>query len=283
MKAIVACAFLILIPASSAPGHDLQEKQEIKRVLHFTGVSEERAVLVDNIRGFVHVTGYDGDSVIVEVHRTDLADSEDKLAEAKEKVTLDVKEEKDRILLYVEAPWRNGDCIEYRGWHYHGYDVQFDFELKVPVKTNFYLKTVNDGEITVENVQGRFEVQNVNGGITMQGVAGAGKACTVNGPVDVAFTQNPEMDCTFRTVNGKIDVAFPSNLSADMTFKTLNGKVYTDFDVVGLPRKTTGAESHGRRKVYLSDTSFEVRVAKGGPQFSFETLNGSVHILKREN
>lgn len=283
MKSLVIFAVLVFVPASCALSHDTEDKQEIRKVLHFAGSQELRSILVDNIRGSINVSGYDGDSVELVVHRTNFADSEDKLAEAKEKVTLDIKEEKDRILLYVDAPWRNGDCIEYRGWHYHGYDVQMDFELRVPSRTSVYVKTVNDGDIKVEGMEGAFEVQNVNGGVTMLNIIGAGKACTVNGSVEVVFSKKPEKDCKFRTVNGKVDVEFPADLSAVLDLKTMNGSVYTDFDVVGLPPKPALAESHGKRKVYLSDRSFAARVANGGPELSFETLNGNVHILKRQN
>jgi DUF4097 and DUF4098 domain-containing protein YvlB len=145
------------------------------------------------------------------------------------------------------------------------------------------VKTINDGDISVKDVRGEFEAQNVNGGIDMENIVGAGKACTVNGPVMVVFAENPQKDCKFKTINGKVDVKFRDSLSADLHLRTFNGSVYTDFDVVGLPQRATRVESHGHRKVYLSDKSFSVRVGKGGPELSFDTLNGNVHILKRDN
>jgi DUF4097 and DUF4098 domain-containing protein YvlB len=135
----------------------------------------------------------------------------------------------------------------------------------------------------VENIQGEFEAQNVNGAIEMKEIGGSGKACTVNGGVKVLFSKSPLLDCTFKTVNGRVEVEFPSDLSADLNLKTFNGSVYTDFDVTDLPRKMEKVESHRGRKVYMRDKSFAVRVGKGGPEFTFETLNGSIHILKREH
>jgi hypothetical protein len=279
--AMVLASMLVVVSVGVA--HDIEDKQEIKKTLRFQGSGETRTILVDNIRGSIDVRGYDGDSVELIVHRTNFADSEDKLAEAKTNVNLDIKEEKDRILLYVDAPWRTSEGVNYRGWHYYGYDVECDFELRVPMKTNLYVKTVNDGDITVRDINGEFEVKNVNGGVEMQNIAGSGKACTVNGPVKIKFSRNPEKGCTFKTVNGKVDAEFPEGLSADLNLKTFNGSVYTDFEVVGLPRKVANFESHGSHKIYMSDRSFSVRVGNGGPQLSFDTLNGNVHILKREN
>jgi hypothetical protein len=283
MKNLTLLLTLIFITTSLCVAHDFEEKQEIKKTLRFQGSGEKRTILVDNIRGSIDVRGYDGDSVELIVHRTNFADSQDKLEEAKTNVVLDIKEEKDRVLLYVDAPWRTSDGINYRGWHYYGYDVECDFELRVPVKANLYIKTVNDGDITVKDIRGEYEVQNVNGGIEMENIVGSGKACTVNGPVKVKFSRNPDKDCKFKTVNGKVDVEFPDGLAADLNLKTFNGSVYTDFDVVGLPQKAAGFESRGSRKVYMSDKSFSVRVGKGGPELSFDTLNGNVHILKRED
>ena len=283
MTKLMMSAATLLAFWSLAVANDIEDKQEIKKTLHFQGSADTRTVLVDNIRGSIDVQGYDGDSVEMIVHRTNFADSQDKIDEAKENVVLDIKEEKDRVLLYVDAPWRTDNGVHYRGWHYYGYDVECDFELKVPAKTNLYVKTINNGDVTVRNIQGEFEAQNVNGGIEMENIVGSGKVCTVNGPVKVVFSKNPEKDCKFRTVNGKVDVEFRSGLSAKLDLKTFNGNVYTDFDVVGLPRKATSFESHGRRKVYESDRSFSVQVGKGGPDLSFDTLNGNVHILKRED
>ena len=276
---------LVLVVAASAIAiaNDVEEKEEIKKTLKFQGPSETRKVLVDNIRGSIEIRGYDGDDVELVVHRTNYAESQDKLAEARKEVTLDIREENDRILLYVDAPWRTDHGINYRGWRYYGYDVECSFELRVPRKSNVYVKTVNKGDISVENIDGEFEAQNVNGAIAMKNIGGSGKACTVNGGVEVLFSKSPTSECTFKTVNGRVNVEFPADLAADLNLKTFNGSVYTDFDFTDLPRKMEMTESHGGKKIYMRDKSFAVRVGKGGPELTFDTLNGSIHILKRED
>jgi len=283
MKKTIFVAAILAGLVTRGLAQDLMEKQEIKKTLGFQGSSDHRFILIDNIKGSIDVKGYEGDSVELVVHRTNCADSQDKLVEARKNVTLDIKDEKDRILLYVDAPWRTNDGINYRGWRYYGYDVECDFELNVPSKMGFYIKTVNDGEITIQNMDGEFEVQNVNGGIDMENVAGAGKVSTVNGRVNVVFSRNPDKDCSFKTVNGQIEVKFVEHLSADLKFKTFNGSVYTDYEVSPLPRDPAKMETRHGHKVYFSDKSFSVRVGSGGPAFAFQTLNGSIHILKREN
>lgn len=196
---------------------------------------------------------------------------------------LQIKEEKNKIILYVDAPWRSGDGVNYRGWHYYGYDVIYDFDLKVPHKMSLYLKTVNHGKVLVQGVEGEFEVKNVNAGIEVSDINGAALVSTVNGPIKVSFTRNPVSECSFKTVNGKIEVVLHDGLNADIKLKTFNGKVFTDFDVSSLPREDrTVEERKGSRRIYRRGDSHTVRVGKGGPEFSFDTLNGSIYVLNHD-
>ncbi len=281
IAALLAIATLVLL--ARAAGDDLTEKETIRKTLKFGATGESRRVLVDNINGSIRVTGYDGRDVELVAYRTIRAESSDKLQEAKEKVTLDTTEESDRILVYVDAPWRCADgSFNYRGWDYYGYDVRYDFELKVPARTDLILKTINEGDILVSGVAGHFEVRHVNGAIGMKDVAGFGKVSTVNGGVTVSFRENPTGPTSFKTINGEVDVRFPGTLSASLKLKTMNGEVYTDFPVKDLPRNEATEEGHGRRHIYRSGDSFGVQIANGGPELSFNTLNGNIYIRKSE-
>lgn len=280
----MALVFLLsLFFLKTASCKDANEKEEIKKTFKFASTSGPKKVVIDNMDGFIDVVGYDGDEVQLVAHKEIRAESDRKIKEAKEEVTLEIREEPNKIVLYVDAPWRgpNGS-MNYRGWHYYGYEVSYDFELKVPRKTSLYLRTVNNGRITVQNVEGEFEVSDVNAGIEMTGITGSAKVATVNGPIKVTFNENPESECHFKTVNGKVEVEFKDGLSADLRLKSFNGQVYTDFDVEGLPRKiSTMEERKGRRRIYRRGDSYSVRVGKGGPEFSFDTLNGNIYILKK--
>jgi hypothetical protein len=272
----------IVMPAACALSQKIIDKEDIKRSFRI-GDADHRQLVVDNIDGAIEVVGYDGETVELVAHRETEAESKDKIDEAKQQVKLDIKEEKNKIVFYVDAPWRNGECINYKGWHYYGYRVRYDFELKVPRKTSLYLSTVNHGKVMVEGVEGEFDVKNVNAGIEMSDVAGPAEVRTVNGPIKVSFTKNPPSECSFKTVNGKIEVVLHDGLNADMKLKTFNGKVYTDFDVSTLPpNHSTIEERDGTRRIFRRGGSYSVRIGKGGPEFSFDTLNGSIYILKQD-
>jgi hypothetical protein len=281
MKIIVSVLTALSFLGAAAGRSDMSEKEEIRKTLQFSGGGSPNQIVVDNISGSIEVVGYDGNDVQLVAHRTSYGASAERLRESKEKINLDIREEPGKIVLYVKTPWRCDDgSLSYRRRDDDGFDADFDFELKVPSKTDFYLKTVNKGGITVSNMNGAFEVSNVNGGIGMSGIAGAGLVSTVNGKVGVRFRKNPDSRCWFKTVNGSIEVEVPGELSADLKLKTFNGEVYSDFDVTGLPREASVPERIGRRTVYRGDEFFSVRAGKGGPEMLFETLNGDIRILR---
>ncbi len=278
-----AAVALTLLPVGCALGQkgSLSEKEDIVRSFKLAS-PDHRQLVVDNIDGEIEVTGYDGETIELVAHRQFRGENEEKLAEAKREIRLDIKEEKNKLILYVDAPWRTGDRgINYKGWHYYGYDARFDFELKVPKRIGIFLSTVNHGTVMVNNIVGDCEVRNVNGGIEMEGIDGAASVRTVNGPVKVGFVKNPGADCSFKTVNGKIEVRLQDGLNCDMRLKTFNGHVYTDYDFTSVPgTERTKEERRGMRTVFRRNESYSARIGKGGPEFSFDTLNGNIYVLK---
>jgi DUF4097 and DUF4098 domain-containing protein YvlB len=163
------------------------------------------------------------------------------------------------------------------------YEVKFDFTIRVPRSAAIRLCTINSGDIIVNGTQGDFDVTNVNGLVEMRGVAGAGRAHTVNGPVTVTFAANPKQPASFKTVNGNVDVQFLDGLSADFAMKTMNGGLFTDFDTQPLASKVAvPGERRNGRFVYHANEFAHVRVGSGGPELTFETLNGNVRARRAQ-
>ncbi|HCA79328.1 MAG TPA: hypothetical protein DEP53_06290 [Bacteroidetes bacterium] len=284
LKPVLIGCGLLIVTAGCAFGqkHALSEKEKIEKSFRLSA-ADNRQLVIDNINGEINVVGYDGGTIELVASREIRAESKEKIEEAKQEVKLEIREEKNKIILYVDAPWRNRDGVNYRGWHYYGYDVIYDFDLKVPHKMSLYLKTINHGKVLVRGVEGEFEVSNVNAGIEMSDINGPALVRTVNGPIKVSFTRNPGSECSFKTVNGKIEVALHDGLNADIKLKTFNGKVFTDFDVSSVPRDERTVEVRkGSRRIYRRGDFHTVRVGKGGPEFSFDTLNGSIYVLKHD-
>ena len=261
--------------------YKVQEKEEIRQILKFQDPAKPRALRLDNVFGAIDVQAYDGGDVELIAQKTIKAKDQDKVKKAKDEVILEITAEGGEIDIYVDGPFRC-QCDGNRGikWRDLGYQVNFDFVLKVPRKTTLTLKTIMGGDVTVKGVEGDFEVSNVNGKVTMDGVAGSGKAGTVNGPVKVGFTKNPASDCSFHTVNGDVTLFFRDGLAADFKMKTFNGEAYSDFEVKALPAAPAVKESVKGRFVYKRDKFSQVRVGKGGPEITCDTLNGDILIKK---
>ncbi len=184
MKKTILIFMVICLTGIQIIGADrykVEEKEEIRKTLKFQDPSGVKELQIDNIFGSITVVGTNSSEVLLVAHKTIKARTKEKIQKAKEEVTLDVSEDGNTIDLYVDGPFRC-ENKEGRGRKNRnpGYQVHYDFEIKVPFKTNLYLKTVTDGDITVNNFEGDFEIKNVNGKIKIIDVAGSGDAHTSN-------------------------------------------------------------------------------------------------------
>ena len=94
------------------------------------------------------------------------------------------------------------------------------------------LSTVNDGEISVEGLEGTLELNNTNGGITAKDVAGSVVAQTTNGDIKVSMSRvDADAAMAFATFNGDVDVTLPAGTRGNLRMRSDNGEIYTDFDV----------------------------------------------------
>ena len=267
------------------PGrYDVVDESDATRTLSFAA-GGGRTLDVRNINGFIHVEGTTDPAVQVSVHKVVHAETKDDLAAAQRDVRLEFREGTQRVEATV-TDRRGHICGEQwddngERWEPVHYEVRFDLTIRVPRDAALRLCAINGGDVIVNGTQGDFDVTNVNGLIDMKSVAGSGRAHTVNGPVTVTFTANPKQPSSFKTVNGNVDVQFLDGLAAEFAMKTMNGGLFTDFTVepVAAQSATSGERRNGRF-VYRANEFTRVRVGNGGPQITFETLNGNVRARR---
>jgi hypothetical protein len=268
--------WLVMGALSAIYAFDQEEKETIRQ--NFPAAAR---LEVDNVNGFIHVAGYNGTEIQMVAEKTIRAESQERLDAAKREVKLDTTQSGGTLTLYVDGPFRDERRSSIHLHNHPGYRVTYDFEIKVPAATLLLLGTVNGGDVRVENTTGDFDIGDVNGGIEMREVAGSGPVHTVNGKISVLFARNPAKNCSFKTVNGGIETSFRPGLAADVRVKTFNGQAYTDFDVTPLPALSPVSERRDGKFIYRSDRSTGLRIGNGGPEFKFDTLNGSIRIINR--
>ena len=287
MLATVAVGIALIAPVQAqrrASRYQVVDESTITRTLSFAA-GGGRILDVRNINGSIHVEATSDVNVQMSIRKVIRAETPDDLAAAQRDVRLDFRDGAARVEATV-TDRRGHVCGERnddggRRWDRVYYDVKFDFTIRVPRDVRLRLCTINGGDVIVNGTQGDFDVTNVNGLIEMNRVAGSGSAHTVNGRVSVTFTANPKDVTSFKTVNGNVDVTFVDGLSADFAMKTMNGGLFTDFESQPLPGKVSASgERRNGRFVYRANEFTRVRVGGGGPEITFETLNGNVRARR---
>lgn len=236
------------------------------------------------VTGNIRVRGYAGKEVIVEAKPATRARDNDRGRDRDRDRDRPEREGLRRIPINttgLEAEEENNVVKISAASHARAIDL----EIQVPTRSSLQLKTINDGEIVVEGVQGDVDVSNINGPVTLTGISGSAVAHALNGKIKVVFNQvDGSKPMSFSSMNGDIDVAFPASLKANIKMKTRNGEVFSDFDLnmnsTAKPVvETNGTNGRGKYRVQM-DSSVYGTVNGGGPEIQFSNFNGSIYIRK---
>ena len=254
---------------------DVVDTRELMETIPVSA-NEPLVVIVKNIIGPIHVTGHDANRVEMHATETVRGDLQADIERARAEMQLRTETEPGRVAFRVRNI--DGDSGR-RNSNWDNYSIAYDIELRVPRGATLEISTVNDGDVTVEDVNGEFDLKNVNGAVRLVRAGGGGSIHTVNGDVDASFARSPSEATSFHTVNGEVDVTFPANLSAELAFHTLQGDVFTDFDVESLSAPPDVQRNRGRY-VMNTNRNSAFRVGTGGERHTFNTLNGDILVRK---
>jgi DUF4097 and DUF4098 domain-containing protein YvlB len=237
-----------------------------------TDPAKPATIRVNLLSGSINVRGYQGREVIVEARGRAAERRRREPEEAGGMRRIDMA----GTGLDIEE---NDNNVRIKSGHHSSVAL----DIQVPHNSSLNLKTVNDGGITVENVNGEIDVNSLNGSIALNNVSGAVLAHCLNGPVRVTFDKvTGGKPMSFSSLNGNIDVTFPPDVKANVKLKTDNGDIYTDFDITTIPTPAPAAEkSSGRFRVRF-DRGFYGSINGGGPEMQFTTLNGRIFLRKKK-
>ena len=267
--------------------------ETITKELQFSEKSNDNHLTLYNINGPIEVLGYSGSTIQVEVEKTISAKSQKRLDEGIQEIQVAVEEEGTEILVYMDSP-----CTELKlklgddGKHYwqtHSNNCRWDtkyhynlsYKVKVPHNLNITLRTINNGDIEVNNVRGDVKVNNINGSIALAKMEGAVDAHTINGSLDVKYTKNPTRDSRYYSLNGDINAHFKKGLSAQMSFESFNGDFFTNIDDIEMlptKMKKTDSKKKGKGIKYKVGGKSKMQIRNGKTHLDFETFNGNAYI-----
>ncbi|MBL0741257.1 DUF4097 family beta strand repeat-containing protein [Chryseolinea lacunae] len=160
---------------------------------------------------------------------------------------------------------------------------KMSLEIEVPSGMDLDVKTYNDGDLVVNNIQGTIELTNYNGEITATSISGSVVATTYNGTIKVTFDKVTEgTPMSYSTYNGDVDLTFPATVKATFKMKTEQGDIYSGFDVnfqsTGpVQKKDTKS---GVYKIVIDEWK-RGDVNGGGPEVTIKNYNGDIFLRKK--
>lgn len=235
-------------------------------------------LVIDNIWGNVRVRTGTAREIAVTVDEKRSAPTEELFELSKQTIYLDVQADAGGVAMVVGKP---DDMVRPRINRCRDCRVDYQFEVTVPPGTQIDVSTVTDGSIDVAGAGGPVSASNVNGPVAVTNLQDCAQIESINGAVDVSFVHAPSRDCSIKTINGDITLTVPGGAGFDASLSMMQGKVVSELDLepLALPAKVERKNESGRF-VYHVEQAAGIRLGKGGPTFSIESLNGDLHIRK---
>ena len=252
----VAC-FCCVVSASAAMAQDFERSYR---------VGANGSIRLRNVSGDIHVTGYDGDAVVVR--------------------GTCVGRDRDRVEV-VDESTNNQVNISVRYPDNSSTDASVNFEIQVPraartnisqiatASGNIELRNINgdvrvntaSGNLIVESVSGNLRASTASGNVRVRNVSGEINTSSASGDVDAEIAQlTSGSRLTFSSASGDVHVKLPSGTDADVALSTASGSVRTSFPI------------EVRRSEHGSGEWARGRLGSGTNTVRITSASGDVHL-----
>jgi DUF4097 and DUF4098 domain-containing protein YvlB len=156
-----------------------------------------------------------------------------------------------------------------------------DFDIKTPANFSLKLKSLDNGNIDIININGEIEIENANGNITLENVSGSAVLSSVYGKISAVFRKvNPDSPMMFTSLEGDLSVTFPESVNAMFRIQNEKGEILSDFDIKPVKRQPVIKTVESTR-IYSLEDWVVGSVNKGGPEYIFKSYNGNIIIRKK--
>ncbi|UCG27939.1 MAG: DUF4097 family beta strand repeat protein [Bacteroidales bacterium] len=276
MKTLKKISGTVIILCLSAALIFAQESSKEELTIPLTNPGQPGKLECSLVNGSITVTGYSGNEIHVvatqPVKKITVEDAGfEPDVQGMKKISASSfnlsAEEEDNIVEIGSSSWKSA----------------INLEIQVPQKFSLDVGTVNQGNITIQNVDGTLEVSNVNGSITLTNVSGSVVTNTVNGKILVDLVRvDTDTPMSFASFNGDVDVTLPGSVKATAKMKSTSGDIYTDFEVEFERKKSKVDESdeEGVYKVTIDEYVYG-NLNGGGPEFVFKNYHGNIYLRKK--
>lgn len=238
---------------------------------------------MSNINGDVTVEPSPDNKVYLTLTIEIEAPSDDLMNRAKSELQLGERMTEDSLLFFTKAPFikkcRWGNSSGYDMRDYPEYSFKYQYQLKVPSSVSLEAKTIDHGDVKVNNIEGGVKASNVNGSVAINNAKKVLQASTVNGDVNIHFLEAPREAIDFNTVNGDFHLELPQDLNAKVYFNSMNGDLYTSFDYRTMNPIVEKSDKNGKYKI---GTRTGVEIGSNGPELTFRSINGNAYLRKSE-
>lgn len=278
--------FMVLTGATSLFAQNEPNQQ---LVVPMTDPGKPGSLEVGLINGSIHVVGYAGKDVVIDAvagsdqsdgkgtergkrdgwssNRADNRDNEPGMKRISSGNSMDLSAEENNNRIKISTGMINKSIT---------------LTIKVPQRFALKLSTINNGNITVDNVTGELEIDNVNGSIELTNISGSAVANTINGELKATFRAvDGNAPMAFSTLNSRVDVTFPASVKANVKLKSDRGDIFSDFDIAidkKQPQATRSNQS-GMYRVTIEDWVYG-KINGGGPEVMMKSMNGSIYVRK---
>jgi len=238
-------------------------------VINLSSSSNRRVFTFENPKGSVKVIGYNGDVIVVNATLR-LPESEKSGGSEMRRIEqnlLDISAEADgsNVTLYSRVVGKT-----------------VDFDIKIPRDFSLKLKSLDNGNVQIININGEIEVENANGDISLENIAGSSVLSTVYGKISAVFREvKPDSPMMFTSFEGDISLSLPVSVNAILKMKTGTGEIRTDFDFIPVKRQPV-VKNVENTKVYSLEDWVVGRINTGGPEYIIRSYNGNIIINKNK-
>ncbi|HUI05600.1 MAG TPA: protein kinase [Verrucomicrobiae bacterium] len=214
---------------------------------------------LDDVSGRIRIAGWNRDEVVIK------AVKRGKTRESVEATGIEIDAGTDHVAVHTKRP---------TGWPWSWFwwnrgDVDVDYTIQVPQRTQLEKISSVSGEIGIEGVSGDIKASTVSGEIQIKGATGNLKLSTVNGAIAAELgllggAQSVSLD----TVNGEIVATLPDGADAEVSARTVNGAITSEFASLSM------------KKGFPMGGSLEGTLGSGGASVSANAVNGSISIRR---